>query len=135
MENSLLTNLLQPCHNFFARPNFFYRLAFAAHGKIFAVHQNFRRQRPRVVGGRHHETVGARAQQREVIALADRISVLRDGTVIDTLERIAFEQTRLMLAMMSQHPERAAGPDDEQEGTGGVFGSLRSMFDFRRRRG
>jgi ribose transport system ATP-binding protein len=71
----------------------------------------------------------------EAMDVGDRISVLRDGTVVDTLERIAFEQTRLMLAMMSQHPERAAGPDDAEEGTGGVFGSLRSMFDFRGRRG
>jgi ABC-type sugar transport system ATPase subunit len=71
----------------------------------------------------------------EAMDVGDRISVLRDGTVVDTVERIAFDQTRLMLAMMSQHPERAAGPDDEDGGTGGIFGSLRSMFDLRGRRG
>jgi ABC-type sugar transport system ATPase subunit len=70
----------------------------------------------------------------EAMDVADRISVLRDGAVVDTLERIAFEQTRLVLAMMSKHPERVAGPDDDQEGTGGLFGGLRSMFDFRGRR-
>ena len=70
----------------------------------------------------------------EAMDVGDRISVLRDGTVVETVERTAFDQTRLMLAMMSQHPERTAGPEDEDEGTGGIFGSLRSMFTFRGRR-
>ncbi len=71
----------------------------------------------------------------EAMDVADRISVLRDGTVVETVERTSFDQTQLMLAMMSQHPERTAGPEDAEEGTSGLFGSLRSIFDFGRRRG
>src|SRR5208283_3544523 len=70
MENSLFTILLQPCHNFFARPNFFHRLAFARDGGAFAAHQNLGGQWTRVVIGRHHKSVSARAQKREVIAFA-----------------------------------------------------------------
>jgi ABC-type sugar transport system ATPase subunit len=63
----------------------------------------------------------------EAMDVGDRISVLRDGAVVETEERVAFDQTRLVLAMLSQHPERVSGPEEE-EGTTGLFGSLRNIF-------
>src|ERR1035437_9098635 len=71
MENSLFTILLQPCHNFFARPNFFHRLAFARDGGTPALHQNFSGPGPGVVIRRLGNTLRPRAQEREIIALAD----------------------------------------------------------------
>src|ERR1035438_4495180 len=69
MENSLFTILLQPCHNFFARPNFFHGLAFARDGGAPAIHQNFSGPGPRVVIRRLGKTVRARAQEREIIKI------------------------------------------------------------------
>jgi ABC-type sugar transport system ATPase subunit len=70
---------------------------------------------------------------REAMDVADRITILRDGSIVETVERAHFDQTALMLAMMSQHPERSAGPE-EDEAAGGLLGSLRSIFDYRGRR-
>src|SRR5437868_7186957 len=63
--------LLQPRRNLFPRPDRLHRLARAHDRGWLSVHQNFRRQRTRVVVRRHHETVTAGTQQREVIALAE----------------------------------------------------------------
>jgi putative multiple sugar transport system ATP-binding protein len=63
----------------------------------------------------------------EAMDVADRISVLRDGTIVETEDRIDFDRTRLVLAMQSHHPERVAGPEEEGN-QGGLFGSLRSLF-------
>ena len=62
---------LQPRRDFFARPDFLDRLAFARDGGVSAVHQNFGGQRAGIVIGRHGKAIGARAHQRQVIAFAD----------------------------------------------------------------
>ena len=70
----------------------------------------------------------------EAMQIADRITVLRDGMTADTFERAGFDATTLTVAMMSQHPERGAGVDDEAEEAGGLLGSLKSIFSFGSRR-
>jgi ribose transport system ATP-binding protein len=70
----------------------------------------------------------------EAVQIADRISVLRDGITEGTVKRADFDATALTLAMMSQHPERGAGMDDDAEEPGGLVGSLRSLFSFGSRR-
>jgi len=64
----------------------------------------------------------------EAIQIADRITVLRDGRTVGTFDRTNFDATELSVQMMSQHPERGAGIEDEPEGPGGLFGSLRAIL-------
>ncbi len=65
----------------------------------------------------------------EAAQIADRITVLRDGQTIQTVDRENSDPSALALAMMSQHPERTPGADDMQE-EGGILGSLRNLFSF-----
>jgi ABC-type sugar transport system ATPase subunit len=62
------------------------------------------------------------------MAIADRITVLRDGVTVSTVERAAFDRAALLEAMMSQDPERSAGPEEVDERVGGLAGVLRSLF-------
>ncbi len=50
----------------------------------------------------------------EAAQMADRITVLRDGAVAGTFARPDYDLATLALAMMSQHPERAPGPETDE---------------------
>ncbi len=72
----------------------------------------------------------------EVLQLADRVTVLRDGSANGEWLRTEFDDVGLTRAMMSQRPGDAAYVDhDDQVEPGGLLGSLRSMFSFGRREG
>ncbi|MBC8447751.1 MAG: sugar ABC transporter ATP-binding protein [Chloroflexi bacterium] len=71
----------------------------------------------------------------EAMGVADRITVLRDGTVAGTFERINFDAATLAMAMISNQPGRGAGMDNDEEidGVGGIFRVLRFLgLDSRR---
>jgi len=65
----------------------------------------------------------------EAMQVADRITVLRDGAVAGTFERINFDAATLAMAMMSNQPGRGQGADDDEEidGVGGIFRILRFL--------
>jgi len=65
----------------------------------------------------------------EAMQIADRITVLRDGTVAGTFERINFDAATLAIAMTSNQPGRGAGADDDEEidGVGGILRVLRFL--------
>lgn len=65
----------------------------------------------------------------EAMRVADRITVLRDGTVAGTFERINFDAVTLAMAMISNQPGRGAGVDDDEgiDGVGGIFRVLRFL--------
>lgn len=67
----------------------------------------------------------------DAMQVAQTITVLRDGAVNGTWERIQFDEAALSVAMASQrlgdaHPIR---PDDDFAERGGLFGPLSDAFD------
>jgi len=71
----------------------------------------------------------------EAMQIADRITILRDGAVAGTFERINFDAATLATAMISNQPGRGAGVDDDEEldGVGGILRILRFLgLDSRR---
>lgn len=72
----------------------------------------------------------------EVLQIADRASVLRDGCLNGTWPRDALDQSTLALAMASQRVGDGGYVDsDETEVRGGLFGSFSSIFGFGKRKG
>ena len=71
----------------------------------------------------------------EVIQLADRVTVLRDGRANGEWSRAELDDVMLTRAMMSERPGDAAyvDHDDVAESDGGILGQLRNLFSFGRR--
>ena len=66
----------------------------------------------------------------DAFQIADRITVLRDGTVAGQWERANFDEAAVTLAMASQRDGEPTEYDDLNEtGSGGIMGSLNSFFD------
>lgn len=67
----------------------------------------------------------------EALQLADRVSVLRDGSLNGTWVRSDLDESTLTLAMVSQRVGDSSYIDsDEPEARGGLFSSLSSLFGF-----
>ena len=65
----------------------------------------------------------------EVLLVADRATVLRDGVGIGDFERAGLDEAVLTRLMISQRPGGARDFDeDERAGPGGLVGTLRSFF-------
>jgi ABC-type sugar transport system ATPase subunit len=54
---------------------------------------------------------------KEAAQMTDRITVLRDGSLVGTFERPDYDLATLALAMMTQHPEREPGPETSEAGS------------------
>lgn len=67
----------------------------------------------------------------EAMQVAQTITVLRDGAVNGTWERIQFDEVTLSAAMASQRlgDAQAIRPDDDFAERGGLFGPLSETFD------
>jgi putative multiple sugar transport system ATP-binding protein len=66
----------------------------------------------------------------DAFQLADRITVLRDGTVAGQWARANFDEVAVTQAMASQRDGEPTEYDDLNEtGSGGIMGSLNSFFD------
>jgi putative multiple sugar transport system ATP-binding protein len=69
----------------------------------------------------------------DAFQLADRVTVLRDGTVAGLWERMAFDEAAVSRAMASQRDGESVNRDEEEDrdefGTGGILGSLNTFFD------
>jgi ABC-type sugar transport system ATPase subunit len=69
----------------------------------------------------------------DAFQIADRVTVLRDGTVAGLWERLAFDEAAVARAMASQRDGEPVNRDEEEDrdefGTGGILGSLNSFFD------
>lgn len=61
----------------------------------------------RTVADRGSAVVFISHRLQEVAAVADRVTVLRDGLVVDTFERADFDQRRVIEAMLGQRLDRA----------------------------
>lgn len=71
----------------------------------------------------------------EVLQIADRASVLRDGRLNGTWPRAELEESTLALAMASQRIGDGGYVDsDEPEARGGLFSSFSSLFGFGKRK-
>ncbi len=64
----------------------------------------------------------------EVLQIADRVTVLRDGGVSGESVRADFDETKLALAMISQRPGYDNYVDEDEEREGGLTGIFRSIF-------
>jgi ribose transport system ATP-binding protein len=70
----------------------------------------------------------------EVIQIADRVSVLRDGSMVGDFERAEFDESTLSALMASQRiGDYGDGDEDERETPGGLLGALGSLFTFGKR--
>ena len=67
----------------------------------------------------------------EAMQIAQTITVLRDGAVNGTWERIQFDEATLSVAMASQRlgDSQVIRPDDDFAERGGLFGPLSEAFD------
>ena len=83
----------------------------------------------RLLAGRNTASLYLTPNPDEALRVADRITVLRDGTAIGTFERINVDATTLAMAMISNQPGRGAGADDDEpiDGFGGAFRILRFL--------
>ncbi|MCX6029388.1 MAG: ATP-binding cassette domain-containing protein [Chloroflexi bacterium] len=65
----------------------------------------------------------------EAMLIADRITVLRDGTIAGMFERVNFDKDTLTQAMLSRQPDRGPGVEDDEvnDGVGGVFSIFRFL--------
>ena len=72
-----------------------------------------------------------RARPAEAMQVAQTITVLRDGAVNGTWERIQFDEAVLSVAMASQRlgNSQAIRPDDDFAERSGLFGPLSETFD------
>jgi ABC-type sugar transport system ATPase subunit len=77
----------------------------------------------RLLAGQNIASLYLTRDPEQAMLIADRITVLRDGTSAGTFERVNFDKATLVQAMMSQCPERGPGPEDEDvyDGIGGMF--------------
>ena len=64
----------------------------------------------------------------EVLQIADRVTVLRDGAVAEEFTRADFDETKLALAMISQRPGYDNYIDEDEEPERGLTGMFRSLF-------
>jgi len=64
----------------------------------------------------------------EVCQIADRVTVLRDGTNVGTWERETFDEAAMASAMVSRRPGDIKHIDDEEGPPSGPFGSLQHLF-------
>jgi len=83
----------------------------------------------RLLAKRNTSSLYLTANPEEAIRVADRITVLRDGTVAGTFESMDSDAATLALAMTSNQPGRSAGPEDDEgiDGVGGLFKILRFL--------
>jgi putative multiple sugar transport system ATP-binding protein len=69
----------------------------------------------------------------DAFQIADRVTVLRDGTVAGVWERMDFDEAVVSRAMASQRDGESVTKDEDEDrdefGTGGVLGSLNTFFD------
>ena len=67
----------------------------------------------------------------EAMQVAQAITVLRDGEVVNTWERIQFDEAELLAAMASQRlgDSRVERNEDDFDERGGLFGPLREALE------
>jgi ABC-type sugar transport system ATPase subunit len=77
----------------------------------------------RLLAGQNIASLYFTRDPEQAMLIADRTTVLRDGAIAGTFERVNLDKTTLVTAMISQQPDRGPGPEEDEtdDGVGGVF--------------